>query len=157
MVIDTAVNRGKYMFKHMQSERRIISQVNVMTSELPDTNAESQRMPFSDNVRESFKYIRKSVKAEGNNIRKTDPITIWLVPVVCIVLFFAALVGGWYRFVMALSAYISVLIYILARVGIVRGMNHRQTNMVWHLLLATFLAGVLFAFAVLELLRFKAP
>lgn len=126
-------------------------------SELPDTNAESQRMPFSASVKESFRYIRESVKAEGNNIRKHDPITVWLVPVVCIILFFAAVVGGWIRFVVALSAYISVLVYIVARVGIVRGMNHRQTNMVWHLLLASFLAGVLFAFAVLELLRFKAP
>jgi hypothetical protein len=112
-----------------------------------------QRLGFWQNIVASFKHIRKAVDEEGNRIRKTDPITVWLVPAVAIVLVFVAGIAGWPRLFFTMAAYISVIIYIAVRIGIVRALNYRQTNIIWHLLLASFLAGVLFTFAFLEFMR----
>jgi hypothetical protein len=130
-----------------------------VTSELPDVSADpaSQRLPFWPNVSASFKHIRESVRTEGSNIRKSDPFTVWLVPAVVIMLAGATLLGTWARLAFGLAAFASVMFYILGRIGIVRGMNHRQTNMVWHLLLVSFIGGLLFAFFYLEILKLISP
>lgn len=130
-----------------------------MTSESPDAIADqgSQRLSFWPNVRASFKHIRESVKAEGSNIRKADPFTVWLLPVVILILACATVLGTWFRIGFGLLAFGSALYYILARIGIVRNMTHRQTNMVWHLLMISFIGGLLFAFFYLELLKVLSP
>lgn len=116
-----------------------------------------QRLAFWPNVQASFKYIRESVKAEGSNIRKSDPVTVWMVPLFTAALVIASLVSGHAKLVVGTLAYLSALVYVLARIGIVRGMSHRQVNMVWHLLMASFLCGLLFTFTYLELLRTISP
>ncbi len=130
-----------------------------MTAELPDANADpaSQRLSFWPNVTASFKHIRESVRSEGNNIRKSDPFTVWLVPVVVILLAAATLLGPLAKIIGGLAAFGSTIFYILSRIGIVRNMTHRQTNMVWHLLLVSFIGGLLFAFFYLELLKLISP
>jgi len=131
----------------------------VTSSEVPDVSADpaTQRLAFWPNVQASFKHIRESVKAEGSNIRKSDPFTVWLVPVVATVLAGATLLGPWARIIFGLVAFGSVMFYILNRIGIVRNMTHRQTNMIWHLLLVSFIGGLLFAFFYLELLKMISP
>lgn len=130
-----------------------------MTSETPDvvTDPASQRLAFWPNVQASFKHIRESVKAEGNNIRKSDPFTVWLLPGVILILAGATVLGTWFRIIFGLLAFGSSMLYILNRIGIVRNMTHRQTNMVWHLLMISFIGGLLFAFFYLELLKLIKP
>lgn len=132
-----------------------------MTSEVPNSGSSDQpsqpttveRLKFWPNIGASYKYIREAVKAEGNRIRKTDPITIWLVPALALVVAVTAFMSSWLRVIFAFLAYLSVALYVVARIGIVRSMNHRQVNIVWHLLLASFLGGMLFAIAIFELLN----
>lgn len=130
-----------------------------MTSETPDVTVDpsSQRLPFWPNVTASFRHIRESVKIEGSNIRKSDPFTVWLVPIVVVLLAGATVLGTWARISFGLLAFGSAIYYILKRIGIVRNMNHRQTNMVWHLLMVSFISGLLFAFFYLELLKIISP
>lgn len=131
-----------------------------MTAETPETPAQSQPIPrlaFWPNVGASFKHIRESVRAEGAKIRKYDPITVWLVPLTILALVFATQLGTWARVGVGAIAFFTSFTYILHRIGIVRSMNHRQTNLVWHLLLATFILGMLFAFGYLELVRLIWP
>jgi hypothetical protein len=131
-----------------------------MTAESPEPSSEQQPIPrlsFWPNVQASIKHIRESVKAEGSNIRKSDPITVWMVPFFTVALIAATLISGHARLVVGVLAFLSALVYVMARIGIVRSMNHRQANMVWHLLMATFISGLLFAFTYLELLRFISP
>ena len=130
-----------------------------MTSETHDVSADpaSQRLPFWPNVKASFRHIRESVKVEGSNIRKSDPFSVWLVPIVVLMLAGATLMGTWARIAFGLIAFGSAIYYILKRIGIVRNMNHRQTNMVWHLLMVSFISGLLFAFFYLELLKIISP
>ncbi len=131
-----------------------------MTAETPQPASEQQpiqRLAFWPSVQASFKYIRESVKAEGSNIRKSDPVTVWMVPLFTFALVIASLVSGHAKLVVGFLAYLSALVYVLARIGIVRGMSYRQVNMVWHLLLASFLSGLLFTFTYLELLRTISP
>lgn len=133
-----------------------------MTAEMPPSSSQQEssseqqpinRLAFWPNVQASYKHIRESVRAEGSNIRKSDPVTVWLVPLFTIALVAATFVSGYAKLVVGVLACLSALAYILARIGIVRNMNHRQTNMVWHLLLAAFIFGLLFAFTYLEVLR----
>ena len=112
-----------------------------------------ERLSFWPNIAASFKYIRESVKEEGSRIRKSDPLTIWMVPATAIMLVVVSLTAGWLRCITGVVALVAVWFYILARFGIVRSMNHRQVNLVWHIILASFLAGILFAFTFLELIR----
>lgn len=123
----------------------------------PTTELQPQQIPrlgFWPNLMASFKHIRIAVNDEGNKLRKSDPLTIWLVPASAVILLIVTLTPqGWLRCTTALVAYMSVIFYIMARIGIVRALNNRQTNLVWHLLLASFLGGILFAFTLLEFLR----
>lgn len=130
-----------------------------MTSETPDEAADpvSQRLAFWPNVTTSFRHIRESVKVEGSNIRKSDPFSVWLVPIVVLLLAGASLMGTWARISFGLIAFGSTVFYILKRISIVRNMSHRQTNMVWHLLMVSFISGLLFAFFYLELLKVISP
>lgn len=112
------------------------------------------RLGFWPNILASFKHIRTAVNDEGNKTRKSDPVTIWMVPVSAVLLLIVTMTPqGWLRCLMALVSYLTVIFYIMARIGIVRALNNRQTNLVWHLLLASFLGGILFAFTLIELLR----
>lgn len=124
-----------------------------MTSEIkePEENQPIERLKFWPNLGTSFKHIRESVRSEGNRIRKTDPITIFLVPVACIVLAYASFASGWLRLLIATLTFFSMLFYVAARIGIVRSMNHRQTNLVWHIMMAMFMAGIVFALMFKEL------
>jgi len=133
-----------------------------MTLETPDNLSDKkpeqvERLAFWPNVQASFKYIRESVRSEGNKIRKSDPITVWMLPLLTVALVLTTAMSGWARMIVGLLAYGSALVYVLARIGIVRGMSFRQTNMVWHLLMASFTAGLLFAFVYLEILRMISP
>ncbi|MBK9205708.1 MAG: hypothetical protein IPL73_25470 [Candidatus Obscuribacter sp.] len=53
----------------------------------------------------------------------------------------------------ALIALCSVMFYVLSRVGIMRTLNERQAVLIWHILSATFLMGITFAFVFLEILN----
>ncbi|MGD9684493.1 MAG: hypothetical protein AB7W16_25295 [Candidatus Obscuribacterales bacterium] len=111
------------------------------------------RLGFWPNLIASFKLIREAVRSEGQKIRKSDPLTIWLVPALAVALLCVSFSTGLVRLAVAMLAYFSALLYIAARIGIVRSMNHRQVNLVWHIILCSFLAGVLFAFVVLHLVQ----
>ena len=112
-----------------------------------------ERLPFGPNLAESMKHIRTSVKTEGDRMRKFDPLTLWLVPGLAVVLACVSFSQGVVRIGISILAYLAVLAYILTRIGIVRSLNHRQTNLVWHLLMANFISGLLFALIVFELVH----
>lgn len=116
-----------------------------------DKPAQIPRLGFFANVGASFTKIRESVKAEGKNIRKTDPLTIWLVPALSLALVFVSLTGGVIRAIVAFLAFASACVYVAARIGIVRSMNTRQVNLIWHIILCVFISGILFAFLVLSI------
>ena len=128
-----------------------------MTSESNTSeSADKQPIPrlgFFDNLKASYTKIRTSVKDEGKNIRKSDPLTIWMVPGLAVALVFASASGGIVRLLVAFLAYFSACIYVAARIGIVRSMNSRQVNLVWHIIMCSFIAGILFAFLFLSLLN----
>ncbi|MBZ0187817.1 MAG: hypothetical protein K8F91_16340 [Candidatus Obscuribacterales bacterium] len=111
------------------------------------------RLGFWPNLLASYKLIREAVQSEGKKIRKSDPLTIWLVPGLAFALLAVSFSTGALRLAVAILAYFSALLYIAARIGIVRSMNHRQVNLVWHIILCSFLAGVLFSFVVLHLVQ----
>ena len=119
----------------------------------PERPQQLPRLGFIDNLKASYQKIRISVKSEGEKIRKTDPITIWLVPGLAIALLCVSFTGGFLRLLIAICAYLSACFYIAARIGIVRSMNERQVNLVWHILMASFIAGILFAFVVLSIVN----
>ena len=116
-----------------------------------ETPQQVPRLGFLDNVKASYTKIRASVNEEGKNIRKSDPWTIWLVPGLAVALVFVSFTGGIVRLLVALMAYFSACLYIAARIGIVRSMNSRQVNLVWHIIMCSFIAGILFAFPILSL------
>ena len=114
------------------------------------------RLGFFANLQASFKQIREAVHAEGKNIRKTDPLTIWLVPALAFALVCVSLSSGLIRVIVALLAFSSACLYIAARIGIVRSMNTRQVNLIWHILLCAFISGIIFAFLVLSISNLAA-
>lgn len=123
-------------------------------SNVPESKESSSQIPrlgFLDNVKASYTKIRSSVNEEGKNIRKSDPLTIWLVPGLAIALVFVSFTGGIIRLLVAFMAYLSACLYVAARIGIVRSMNSRQVNLVWHIIMCSFIAGILFAFLVLSI------
>ena len=109
------------------------------------------RLGFIDNLKASYKKIRLAVNSEGKKIRKSDPITIWLVPGLAFALLAVSFSGGILRLIISILAYFSACLYIAARIGIVRSMNDRQINLVWHIILCSFIAGILFAFMILSI------
>lgn len=119
----------------------------------PGTPQKVERLSFWPNLSQSFKHIRESVKHEGHRMRKSDPLTVWLVPSLAVILAVVSMSTGHLRVAVGVLAYISVLAYIGARIGIVRSMSFRQTNLVWHVMLATFISGLLFALIVFEFVQ----
>ncbi|MBI5174186.1 MAG: hypothetical protein SFV17_24100 [Candidatus Obscuribacter sp.] len=111
------------------------------------------RLGFVDNVKEAFRHISRSVKAQRGRIRSADYLSIFLVPVTCIALMAASFCASWSRLIVSLIALCSVLFYVLARIGIMRTLNERQAALIWHILMSTFLMGITFAFVFLEILN----
>ncbi len=112
-----------------------------------------ERLPFGPNLMATLKHIRAAVKAEGDRMRKSDPLTLWLVPGLAVALACVSFSHGVLRILISLLAYLAVLAYILTRIGIVRSLSHRQTNLVWHLLMAEFISGLIFALLVFEIVH----
>ncbi len=119
----------------------------------PSAKEPDGRLKFWDNVSATYKYVRESVKAEGKRIRKSDPFTIWLVPSLAVVLAATSFAHGMLRTFVSFLALVSVFVYLLMRVGIMRSMNHRQVNIIWHMLMASFLGGMLLAIGIFSLLN----
>ena len=111
------------------------------------------RLSFVDNVKEAFRHVRRSVNSQGGKVRTADHLSIWLVPVTCVALMAASFTASWARLIISLLALCSVLFYVLARIGIMRTLNERQAALIWHILMATFLMGITFAFVFLEILN----
>lgn len=123
------------------------------SSEAVQTPKSVPRLGFIDNVLEALKHVRQSVKNQGGRVRSSDYLSILLVPVTCVALLAASLCASWARLLVSLLALCSVLFYVLARIGIMRTLTERQAALIWHILMATFLMGITFAFVFLEILN----
>ena len=123
------------------------------SQEQKTTNPSVPRLGFTDNVTEALKHVQKSVNSQGSKVRTSDYVSIWLMPVTCMSLMAATLCGGWARLIVSILALASILYYVLARIGIMRTLNERQAALIWHILLATFLMGITFAYVFLEIIN----
>lgn len=122
-------------------------------TEIPAGVTPLPRLGFADNVKEAAKHVGQSVKSQSGKTRQSDILSAMLMPVTCIALVAASVCANWARLVVALLALCSVLFYVLSRIGIMRTLNERQAVLVWHILSATFLMGITFAFVFLEILN----
>jgi len=112
-----------------------------------------ERLGFGANVTEAAKHIKKSVDSEGGRLRASDKLSAWLVPCTSAGLMAAVLCAGWARMAISIICLASLLYFILGRIGIVRTMSERQATLVWHILLGTFLLGIVFSFVYLEIVN----
>lgn len=111
------------------------------------------RLGFAQNVSEAFKHVKKSVDSQGSNVRASDKLSAWLVPTTSVALMAAVLCVGWVRMAISIICLAALLYYILGRIGIMRTLSERQATLVWHLLLGTFLLGIIFTFVYLEIVN----
>ena len=111
------------------------------------------RLGFGENVTEAIKHVKKSVDSQGSSLRASDKISAWLVPVTSVGLMAAVLCAGWARMAISILCLASLLYYILGRIGIMRTLSERQATLVWHILLGTFLLGIVFTFVYLEIVN----
>jgi hypothetical protein len=111
------------------------------------------RLGFSENITESIKHVKKSVDSQGSHMRASDKISAFLVPATGFGLMLAVLCAGWARMFISIMCMASLLYYILGRIGIMRTLNARQATLVWHILLGTFLLGIVFTFVYLEIIN----
>jgi len=112
-----------------------------------------ERLGFAQNVSEAFKHVKTSVDSQSPNMRASDKLSAWLVPVTAIGLMTAVLCAGWARMAISIVCMASLLYYILGRIGIMRSLNQRQAALVWHIILGTFLLGIVFTFVYLEIVN----
>jgi len=126
-----------------------MSQENPEAS-MPQTESKAQRLGFVDNLAATARHVSSSVNSHGGQIRKEDYWSILLVPMTSIGLLVAVLSAGWARMAVSTLALAALLYYILARIGVMRGLTERQAVLVWHIIMATFLMGITFAFVYLE-------
>jgi len=111
------------------------------------------RLGFGENVTEAIKHVKKSVDSQGSSVRASDKLSSWLVPVTSVGLMAAVLCAGWARMAISILCLASLLYYILGRIGIMRTLSERQATLVWHILLGTFLLGIVFTFVYLEIVN----
>jgi hypothetical protein len=111
------------------------------------------RLGFGENVTEAIKHVKKSVDSQGANVRASDKLSAWLVPATSVALMAAVLCAGWARMAISILCLASLLYYILGRIGIMRTLSERQATLVWHILLGTFLLGIVFTFVYLEIVN----
>ena len=132
-----------------------ISAAEASNLNAANSNAPGQlpRLGFAANVSETVKHVGKSVNAQGGNIRASDKLSAFLVPATSAGLMAAVLCVGWARMAISIICLAALLYYILGRIGIMRSLNERQATLVWHLLLGTFLLGIVFTFVYLEIVN----
>jgi len=119
----------------------------------PDAPRKVERLGFGANVTEAAKHIKKSVDSQGGKLRASDKFSAWLVPCTSVGLMAAVLCAGWARMAISIICLASLLYYILGRIGIVRTLSERQATLIWHILLGTFLLGIVFSFVYLEIVN----
>ena len=119
----------------------------------PDAPIKVERLGFGANVTEAAKHIKKSVDSQGGKLRASDKFSAWLVPCTSVGLMAAVLCAGWARMAISIICLASLLYYILGRIGIMRTLSERQATLVWHILLGTFLLGIVFSFVYLEIVN----
>jgi hypothetical protein len=99
----------------------------------------------------ALKYLNEASMADSVRQRFSDYVTIALV-IVCIISLVAAValpVSPQLKLVPLLLTVISVIFYIINRLGIIVSLNHRQALIVWQVLIASFWLGVMSAMLVM--------
>jgi Na+-transporting NADH:ubiquinone oxidoreductase subunit NqrB len=119
---------------------------NVPTGQVP-------RLGFAANVSEAAKHIHTSVNSQGTSVRASDKLSAFLVPATSAGLMAAVLCAGWARMAISVICMAALLYYILGRIGIMRTLNARQATLIWHIILGTFLLGIVFTFVYLEIVN----
>lgn len=141
------------MSEQPQSNDELAKSAGIPTEIPSGVQAPLPRLGLVDNVKEAALHVGKSVKNQGSKTRQSDILSSLLMPVTCVALMAASICMSWARLVVALIALCSVMFYVLSRVGIMRTLNERQAVLIWHILSATFLMGITFAFVFLEILN----
>jgi len=127
------------------------SSASAATTKTVEEPIKVPRLGFGENVTEAIKHVKKSVDSQGSNVRASDKLSAWLVPATSVALMAAVLNQGWPRMAISIICLASLLYYILGRIGIMRTFNERQATLIWHILLGTFLLGIVFTFVYLEI------
>ncbi len=111
-----------------------------------------QRQSYWDGVKSSLSHLKKAIDAEGHNLRKSDAFSTWLVPCSALALLAATLLRvGFLRTVLVAVTFGTLMYFLSSRMGVLRSLNFRQTNLVWHLIMSGFVAGITFAYLCLEI------
>ena len=120
-----------------------------------DDRSKRAQVGFFTNVRLSAQHIKESVNSEGSKFRGSDYISIIAVPVVAVVLMAVSSspMGLTIRPFMVMAICLALLYFIGKRIGVVRALTPRQANLVWTILVATFILGICFAFLTFEIMR----
>ncbi len=116
-----------------------------------------QRQTYWQGVTSSLSHLKKAIDSEGHNLRKSDALSTWLVPCSALALLAATLVHmSVLRTGLVALTFATLMYFLSSRCGVIKSLNFRQTNLVWHLIMSSFVAGITFAYLCLEIAFWRA-
>lgn len=116
-----------------------------------------QRQNYWQGLGSTLSHLKKAIDAEGHNLRRSDALSTWLVPCSALALLAATLLKmGALRTILVALTLTTLFYFLTSRMGVIRSLNFRQTNLVWHLIMSAFVTGIVFAYMCLELAFWRA-